>query len=87
MGSIVRLHDGKLLYSGPRSTKRENGTIYLSTDDGQTWPVKKTLVTGNFAYSNLVELPDGTLGCVFETDNHQHITFARFTMDWLMEAR
>ncbi len=83
-GSILRLRDGKLLYSGPRSTKRENGTIYLSSDDGQTWPIKKTFVAGNFAYSNLAEVSDGTIGCLFETDNHQHITFAHFSLDWLM---
>ena len=82
-GSILHLRDGNLLYSGPRSTKRENGTVYLSRDDGQTWPIYKTLVAGNFAYSNLVELPDGTIGCLFETDNHQHITFARFSLEWL----
>ena len=45
---------------------------------------QETFIAGNFAYSNLVELPDGTIGCLFETDNHKHITFARFTLDWLM---
>jgi sialidase-1 len=86
MGSILRLRDGKLLYSGPRSTRRENGTIYLSADDGQTWPVRKTLEPGFFAYSNLVELPDGTLGCLYEADNYNRITFARFSRDWLKEG-
>jgi len=83
MGSMLRLRDGKLLYSGPRSTRRENGTVYLSADDGQTWPLRKTLEPGFFAYSNLVELPDGTLGCLYEAEGHKRILFARFTREWL----
>jgi sialidase-1 len=85
MGSILRLSNGNLLYSGPRSTKRENGTIYLSTDDGQTWPLRKTLEPKFFAYSNLVELPNGTIGCLFEANDYNKILFARFSRDWLIE--
>ena len=84
MGSILRLRDGKLIYSGPRSTQRENGTIYLSLDEGQSWPIRKTLTPGFFAYSNLVELSDGTLGCLFEADDYQKIVFARFDLEWLI---
>ena len=83
MGSILRLRNGNLLYSGPRSTNRENGTIYLSTDDGQTWPIHKTLESKFFAYSNLVELPNGTIGCLYEANEYKRIIFARFDLDWL----
>jgi sialidase-1 len=72
-----------LLYSGPDSAKRENGTIYLSHDDGKTWPVNIVLFPGSFAYSVLTSLPDGTIGCLFETDNANRIVFARFTREWL----
>ncbi|HEY0075271.1 MAG TPA: sialidase family protein [Abditibacteriaceae bacterium] len=85
MGSILRLKNGNLLYSGPRSTKRENGTIYLSTDDGQTWPLHKTLEPKFFAYSSLVELPNGTIGCLFEGDGYKRILFARFSREWLLQ--
>ena len=88
MASILRVPaaaPGQLLYSGPRSTKRENGTIYLSADDGKTWPLKKTLFAGSFAYSVLCALPDGTFGCLFEADNASRIVFARFSLDWLRE--
>ena len=79
--------DGKsvLLYSGPDSTKRENGTIHLSRDDGQTWPVKKVLFPGSFAYSVLTQLPNGDLGCLFETDDTNRIVFARFQLAWLTD--
>ena len=72
-----------LLFSHPDSDKRENGTIYASHDDGKTWPVKKVLWPGSFAYSVLTRLPDGAIGCLFETDGTDRIVFARFTLDWI----
>jgi sialidase-1 len=78
---------GRVLYSGPDSTKRGNGTIHLSLDDGATWPVKRVLWPGSFAYSVLTKLPDGTIGCLFEADNYGRIIFARFTLDWLKERK
>ncbi|MCZ2340578.1 MAG: glycoside hydrolase [Bacteroidales bacterium] len=89
MGSILRYPDStegttsRILYSGPQSTRRENGTIFLSTDDGKTWPVKRVLDKGSFAYSCLAPLSDGTIGCLYETDGTNRIVFARFTLDWL----
>ncbi len=72
-----------LLYSGPDSAKRENGTVHLSRDQGQTWPVKKVLWPGSFAYSVLTRLPDGEIGCLFETDEANRIVFGRFPLAWL----
>ncbi len=89
MGSLFRYSLSEkgekscLLYSGPNSTKRQNGTVYLSHDDGRTWPVSKVLYPGSFAYSVLTRLPDGTIGCLFETDNMNRLAFARFSLDWL----
>ncbi len=74
---------GRLLYSGPDSTKRENGTVRLSLDDGVTWPVARVLVPGGFAYSVLTRLADGTIGCLYEADNYGRIAFARFDLAWL----
>lgn len=75
-----------LLFSHPDSAKRENGTVYLSRDNGKTWPVKKVLWPGSFAYSVLTRLPDGNVGCLFETDGANRIVFARFPLAWLTEA-
>ncbi len=33
-----------------------------------TWPVKRVLYKGGFAYSVLMRLPDGAIGCLFEAD-------------------
>jgi sialidase-1 len=81
MASLLRWRD-KLVFSGPESTKRENGTVYLSSDDGATWPVKRVLTPGFFAYSVLTGLPDGRLGCLYEGEGGT-IFFARFGLDWV----
>jgi sialidase-1 len=88
-GSILRYSfddatgRGRLLYSGPDSMKRNNGTIHRSVDDGATWPVKRVLRTGGFAYSVLTRLPDGAVGCLFEPGDAERIMFARFSLAWL----
>ena len=74
---------GRVLFSGPYGAKRAAGTISLSTDDGATWPVRKELWPGAFAYSVLTRLPDGTVGCLFEADGYARIVFARFPISWL----
>ena len=40
-----------------------------------------------FAYSCLTVLPDGTIGCLYETDGYRRIRFARFTLEWLTDGR
>lgn len=86
---------GTVLFSNPHSLardengmeipagrgKRRNLSIKLSPDDGQSWPVSKTLESGNSAYSDLAVLPDGTVLCLYEGDNK--IVCARFNLDWL----
>lgn len=74
---------GRILFSGPDSTKRDTGTLHLSVDDGKTWPVKRVLWPGSFAYSVLTRLPDGQVGCLFETDGANRIVFARFPIQWM----
>lgn len=74
---------GRLLHTGPDSTKRDHGAVYLSTDDGATWPVKRELYAGGFAYSVPTRLADGTVGVLFEADGYKRIVFARFPIEWV----
>ena len=74
---------GRLLHTGPDSTKRDHGTVWLSTDDGATWPVKRELWPGGFAYSVPAKLDGGTVGVLFEADDYQTIKFARFPVEWV----
>lgn len=83
MGSILRHSSGALIYSGPQSTKRQNGTIFVSRDDGKSWPIKRALQTGPFAYSCLVEVADRSLGCLYEAENTSKIVFSRFSLTWI----
>jgi sialidase-1 len=77
----------RILYSGPGGAGRKNMTIRLSYDEGKTWPVAKVLYAGSAAYSDLVVLPDGSIGCLYERDDYRKITFARFTLGWLTEGK
>lgn len=61
--------------------KRENLTLKLSRDDGQSWPVSRTLEAGPSAYSDLAVLPDGTVLCFYEAGNE--LKLARFNLAWL----
>ena len=92
-GSVLRYtlaaEHGKnrLLFCNPASGKsRVNGTVRLSYDEGQTWPVAKTLVPGSFAYSCLTVLKDMSIGCLYETENYRCIRFAGFTLEWLTDG-
>jgi len=74
-----------ILYSGPGGPGRSHMTIRASYNEGKTWPVARVLYPGSAAYSDLVVLSDGTIGCLYERDDYGKITFARFTLDWLTE--
>lgn len=71
-GSTLNLmKDGKIgnniLFSNPASTEsREKMTIKLSEDNGQTWPYAYLVYSGPSAYSDLVNLPDGNIGLLYE---------------------
>ena len=89
-GSILRYTDpldglkSRLIFANPASRSgRRNGTIRLSTDEGKTWPIARTLYAGAYAYSCLTVLTDGAMGCLFERDGYKRITFARFSLEWL----
>ncbi len=89
MGSVLRYTDpadggkSRILYSGPQSARRENGTVFVSYDEGKTWPVKRVLCKGSFAYSCLTAMKDGTIGCLYEAEGTKKLVFARFALDWL----
>jgi len=75
---------GVLLFSNPASTKaRVALTIRASEDDGATWPWSRVLHEGGSAYSCLVSLQDGTIGCLYEADDYARIAFARFDLAWV----
>lgn len=79
----------RLLFANPASRRRENLTVRMSMDEGASWPVARQLHAGPAAYSALAVLPDGTAACLYERgDKHpyERITFARFSLEWLMQT-
>lgn len=63
----VKKKKGCMLFLNPASSgKRHNMTIRASYDEGQTWPVIRTLYAGPSAYSCMTILPDKTIACLYE---------------------
>lgn len=88
--SIIRYRvpgdDGSLvLFSSPRGSGRSHLTVWLSRDGGKTWPIRRELYAGDSAYSNLVSLPDGRIGVLYEKDGYRTISLVTFTLGWLEE--
>lgn len=70
-GSLIRVdrkgEPSYLAFSNPSDAKkRVRMTVKISYDWGRSWQVKKVLHEGPAAYSNLVGLADGRLGCLYE---------------------
>lgn len=72
--------------SDPNS--RNNLTIFLSYDEGETWGTSKVVNPGPTGYSTLTILEDGSIGCFYENGEHEayQMYFARFTLDWLSDG-
>jgi len=76
-----------------KSCKREDMTVFLSYDEGQTWPVKKIMQQGpaGCGYSDLAVLPDGTILCAHGAGagfgSGARIALARFNLEWLTDGR
>jgi Neuraminidase (sialidase) len=80
----------RLLHSLPYGTERRNVTVYVSYDEGATWPVSKCIVPYSSAYSSLCVLPDGTIGLYVEEkqdgESGYSTVFYNFTLDWLTDG-
>jgi sialidase-1 len=62
-------------------TKRLNGTAFVSTDEGETWQKHSVIYPRSFAYNCLVRMPDGQVGCLYERDAYNYITFKTFSVE------
>lgn len=94
MASIVRLPKGRILFVNPNnatSRERKNVSARLSYDEGQTWPVVKTLEAGASGYSDLAVARDGNVLCFYERGatpvRPGHLTVARFNLEWLTDRK
>ncbi len=95
MGGLVRLPvRGRdiLVYSNCDSPGgRNHGTVWASFDGGKTWPLKRLVFEGGFAYSSLAAGRPGTpsegwIYLQFEGGPNGGGTVARFNLAWLLEG-
>lgn len=69
----------------PNSGSRENVSIALSTDEGETFGSAKTICPRGSAYSAATVLPDGTVGVYYEENGlfgGYTMRFVRFSLNW-----
>jgi sialidase-1 len=95
MGGLTRLpvrDRDILIYSNCDSPGgRHHGTVWASFNGGQTWPVKRLVFEGSFAYSSLTAGrpktdSGGWIFLHFEGGPQGGSTVARFNLSWLLEG-
>lgn len=82
-GDAAAENQSRILFSSPRGAERARLTVWVSNDEGQSWPFQRLIYEGRAAYSNLIALPDGEVGLLFERDNSRKISLATFPLAWL----
>ncbi|MEM1355524.1 MAG: sialidase family protein [Planctomycetota bacterium] len=89
-GSLLGIRSEKtfrLLFSGPsKPGARERMQLRISDDHGATWHNGPILYEGVAAYSDLVELPDQRVGCLYEIDRYRAIVWSDLPIESLPEA-
>ncbi|MCD7721442.1 MAG: exo-alpha-sialidase [Prevotellaceae bacterium] len=78
------------LQTAPNSGNRENVSIALSTDEGETFETVKTICPRGSAYSSATVLPDGTLGVYYEENGLYGgftMRYVRFSLDWASDGK
>jgi len=92
MAGLVRLpveEKDVLIYSNCDSPAgRNHGTVWASFDGGKTWPIKRLVCEGGFAYSSLTAgrpatTSEGRIYLHFESGGSK---VARFNLSWLLEG-
>lgn len=73
---------------------RQNVSVYLSYDEGDTWPAIKAVEPGISGYSDMAVLGDGTVLLFYERGSPpgsgtqvQYLTVARFNLEWLTDGK
>jgi len=65
--------------------ERENVSVFMSFDQGKTWPEHKSICHYKSVYSSLTVLKDGTIGAYLEENPHGgcELWYLNFSMEWL----
>ena len=103
MASIVRLSEkpghkrNRILFANPHNADdrgRRNVTVKLSYDEGESWPVARSIELGISGYSDMAVGEDGMAYCFYErgsvdTSHYRpaQLTVARFNLQWLTNGQ
>lgn len=84
-GDIITLGNGELLHSVPNDMDRRNVSIFISGDNGLSWPYSKSICRYESVYSSIAELPDGTIVAYIEENPNVgfEMWYMNFSMEWL----
>ncbi|MCH7227700.1 exo-alpha-sialidase [Haloferula sp. A504] len=95
MGGLVRLpvlgRDVLIFSNIASASGRKNGHVWTSFDGGRTWPVRRRVFEGRFAYSSLDAGRPGTpsegwIYLLFEGGPEGAGTIARFNLGWVLDG-
>jgi sialidase-1 len=75
-----------------KNRDRKNVSLKLSYDEGETWPVSKSVEPGYSAYSDVAVTQNGTILCFYgraEKPNFagDRLTVARCNLEWLTDGK
>ena len=96
MGGLARLavrDRDILIYSNCDSPSgRDHGTVWASFDGGNSWPIKRQVFAGRFAYSSLASgrpftPSEGSIYLHFEGGPKGASTVAKFNLTWLLQGK
>lgn len=107
MGGLVRysLDKPRILFSNPhnlskakgaeepgKSRDRKNVSVKLSYDEGQTWPINKSIEPSWSSYSDIAVTPNGSILCFYGSGEKSsfagtQLTLARFNLEWLTDGK
>ncbi|MDF1572904.1 MAG: exo-alpha-sialidase [Bacteroidales bacterium] len=79
----------RMLHSLAYATDRSNVSMLLSYDEGETFPIVKTICPTPSAYSTFTILPDRTIGMYYEdrsVGGGYDLVYVRFSLAWLTDG-
>lgn len=74
--------EATLVLNAASEKKREHGVIRLSYDYGETFEHSLTVKQGEFVYSCMTQMKDGSIGVLYEgSTQHETVDFVKLTLD------